>query len=74
MMFKRIAFLLVCLAFFGCGDDDAPTNGRLVNFNALWETIDREYSYFEQKGVDWDAVRAEFEPQVFVGSPVEPEV
>ena len=63
-MFKRIAFLLVCLAFLGCGDDDAPANGRLDNFNAFWETIDREYSYFEQKGVDWDAVRAEFEPQV----------
>ena len=32
-------------------------------FNQLWSTFDRIYSYFDYKRIDWNALKAEFEPQ-----------
>lgn len=33
-------------------------------FDQVWTFADREYSFFEYKGIDWDAVREEYEPQI----------
>lgn len=33
-------------------------------FDQVWTFADEEYSFFEFKGVDWDAVRQEFSPQI----------
>jgi hypothetical protein len=35
-----------------------------TNFEHLWETADEKYSFFEYKGIDWDAVYNEYRPQI----------
>ena len=65
MKLKNSFFLAVFALLFhlSCGGDDTPSNTRAANFEFFWNTIDREYSYFELKGLDWDAIRSEYEPQ-----------
>ena len=69
MKLKNSIFCLCLLAccFLNCGGDDSPSTDRAVNFEFFWNTIDREYSYFQHKGIDWDAVRDEFEPRINEG-------
>lgn len=45
------------------GIDEYADNPR-GNFEQLWKILDEHYCFFEQKGVDWDAVYAEYAPQV----------
>ncbi|MFN8666916.1 MAG: S41 family peptidase [Gemmatimonadaceae bacterium] len=53
------------LALAACGDDtSAPTNESFgTSFDRMWNTADREYSYFDYKGIDWGAVRAQYRPR-----------
>jgi len=57
------------IAAAGCGSHsqpNAPTVGAndfRGQFNELWSTFDRIYPYFIHKGIDWNAVKAEFEPR-----------
>lgn len=44
------------------------TQLRQQIFTEVWTTIDENYLYPDFGGVDWDAVRAEFEPRVAQGS------
>jgi len=37
---------------------------HLENFDILWEAIDRNYSFFEHKGIDWQKVKAHYRPKV----------
>jgi C-terminal processing protease CtpA/Prc len=37
---------------------------RTEAFERLWTLMDRHYSFFDHKGVDWDAVYARYRPQV----------
>ncbi len=39
---------------------NTPTNC----FNLMWKTVDENYSYFDYKGVDWNAVRERYAPKV----------
>lgn len=32
----------------------------LANFDSLWQTVDEHYAFFEQRGVDWNALRARY--------------
>ena len=41
----------------------APTDVA-AQFEQLWATFDRNYSYFEYKRIDWNALKAEFAPRV----------
>lgn len=34
------------------------------DFEALWTAVDEHYCFFEEKGVDWDAVHAAYAPKV----------
>ena len=50
-----------------CGSNDSPTGPSTVppadfaaQFDSLWSTFDREYSYFEHKGIDWNALRTTY--------------
>lgn len=56
-----------CLALVvaACGDDtSAPTTEPFAtSFDRMWNTVDREYSYFEYKGIDWGSVRSEYRPR-----------
>lgn len=44
-------------------DGDATYNPK-ENFEYLWKQVDEKYSYFELKGIDWDEIYTEYEPQV----------
>ncbi|MEV5961886.1 S41 family peptidase [Kribbella sp. NPDC051952] len=38
--------------------------GPLATFDQFWTTFDENYPFFAAKGIDWDAVRAKYRPQV----------
>jgi hypothetical protein len=64
----RIALLCFCgLTIGACGSGHSPTGPTpssdfASQFDALWSTFDREYSYFEHKRIDWNAMRAAYRP------------
>jgi carboxyl-terminal processing protease len=41
----------------------APTDVA-AQFEEMWTTFDRNYSYFDHKRIDWNALKAEFAPRV----------
>jgi carboxyl-terminal processing protease len=40
-----------------------PTGNRGANFERLWRAMDYAYPYFEEKGIDWHALRDRYYPQ-----------
>lgn len=57
-----VAFLLTsCEEVFIPGD---PTNDPITNFDILWHELDRKYSFFELKKIDWDSVYNVYRPMV----------
>jgi hypothetical protein len=59
--------LLLVSLLVGCQDlflPDEPGDGPVSTFEFVWEEMDRHYSFFELKGVDWDAIYEEFRPWV----------
>lgn len=46
-------------AFLG---PDEGSRDPLANFDYLWEEVDKKYSYFELKKVDWNKVRDTYRP------------
>lgn len=61
--------LLLCLLFVGrgltsCLDDDSleQENSLLGNFEAVWQTMNERYCFFEEKGIDWDRVHEAYYP------------
>ncbi len=42
-------------------DDSTP----LQNFDSLWQTMHEHYAFFHQRGIDWDAMRQRYRPQIF---------
>ena len=58
---------LSVLASSTCGSKSptapsAPSSDLAAQFDSLWSTFDREYSYFVHKGIDWNALRATYRP------------
>ncbi len=44
---------------FSCEDlflEEEPGNSPISNFEIFWNDLDRYYSFFELKGIDWDSV------------------
>lgn len=58
---------LGCGLAAGCGSKSptapTPTADFSSQFDSLWSTFDREYSYFEHKRIDWNAMRAAYRPR-----------
>ena len=72
-----VAFLLFGATFLaatgltGCRDAILPgetEDGPVQNFEFLWREVDRHYSLFGVKGVDWDSIHGEFRPLVDSGT------
>lgn len=65
---KRITVLLALMAsLLGCEKlawPEEASNTPQGNFDALWETLDRKYAYFDLKGLDWDSVYHAFAPRI----------
>ncbi len=41
-----------------------PANDPVTNFEALWREIDRGYSFFEYKKINWDSIYNVYRPRV----------
>lgn len=48
------------------GPDKATTN-PYANFDYLWDEVDKKYSYFALKSVDWNAIRTHYRSQLYEG-------
>ena len=62
------AFAVTCGA---CGGGPAApsVNADFASqFDSLWNTFDREYSYFDYKRIDWDALKTTYRPRAIAAS------
>lgn len=67
-IFKILPFLFFIAASFpACHPIEEYDNNAEGNFEALWSILDRHYCFFEEKGVDWDAVYASYRPKIKKG-------
>jgi hypothetical protein len=65
--------LALAAATASCGGSSptqpsTPSADFASQFDSLWTTFDREYSYFEHKHIDWNALRTEFRPQALAAA------
>jgi hypothetical protein len=71
MTSRRLLLALLWLSTLpcaGCGSNSPtapspPASGFEAQFDALWSTFDREYSYFVHKQIDWNALRSMYRPR-----------
>ena len=56
--------MIAALALGGCHDVAEYADNPRGNFEALWTIIDEHYCFFEEKGVDWDAVYSSYAPRI----------
>lgn len=61
MKIKHIVLLLFLPVTFlwSCASDNAVTeynNDPITNLESLWSILDKQYCYFDEKGIDWDGV------------------
>lgn len=66
-MKKILLLLTVFSALIGlgsCHDVEKWDNDIEGNFDALWTILDEHYCFFEEKGLDWDSVYAEYRAQI----------
>ncbi len=55
-----VPILTSCIQDWAINYDNTPQG----NFDLLWKTVDQNYCFFEEKGIDWNAVKKEYESLV----------
>ena len=55
---------LFAISGFSCRDESVFMNDVQGNFDALWTILDERYCFFELKDVDWNEVKARYQPQL----------
>ena len=67
-MKKLIYILFVLTTLSSCEkvffDDELSTSDPYVQFDYLWEQVDRRYSFFDVKDIDWDAEYTKYRAQI----------
>ena len=68
-----VLLVLSALTWSACGSNSPtapspPSSDLAAQFDALWSTFDREYSYFVHKRIDWNALRSEYRPAAIAAS------
>ncbi len=58
ILFLTVFLLASCERLFF--EPDKATTNALENFEYLWNEIDKKYSYFDLKKIDWDEVRTRY--------------
>ena len=53
--------LLVIQSFFSCTQPNLESNTQAETFNEFWTWVDQNYIYFDDKEVDWQAVKNQYE-------------
>jgi len=65
---KKYIILLMLPLFAACQsvilDEDLESTNAKTNFDYLWKQCDEKYSYFDVKGIDWDAVKAKYSSKI----------
>ncbi|MDO1449491.1 S41 family peptidase [Rhodocytophaga aerolata] len=64
---KKILVVLLLFVFTACEDvfiEKDPPSGNVTNFDLLWKELDRKYSFFEYKRINWDSVYTVYRPQI----------
>lgn len=65
---KRITlYFTVFVLFTSCEKalmEKEPTDDPVNNFESLWQTVDEKYSFFEYKGIDWNATYTEYSQRI----------
>ena len=65
---KAISFLLtilpVCLLNVSCIDEDEYADNPKGNLDALWHIMDEHYCFFNEKGIDWNAIYNKYKVRV----------
>ncbi len=64
---KKIILLFSCCWCLSCEKafiEPDPANNPVNNFELLWETVDRKYSFFTYKQIDWREAYNRYRPQV----------
>lgn len=62
-MRKLIVILIIVITSFSCERafiEVKPDPSNVEVFDQLWETIDKKYSFFLDKNIDWEAVRTQY--------------
>ena len=66
--FSLLIVIFLMVSFLSCekiivrkNEKNSPVN----NFNQLWNTLDQGYVYFDYKNVNWDSVKAVYEPMIY---------
>ena len=63
-------FLILSTGIFSCErifTSDDPANTPANNFEMLWQNLDRKYSLFSTKGIDWDSIYQLYRPEIHEG-------
>jgi len=60
LIFTGLLFLSSCIQEYVVNSDDNASE----NFELLWKTVDENYCFFEEKGIDWNAIKKEYESLV----------
>lgn len=61
---KKIFILLWVVVMSSCHEVEEWNNDPKGNFDALWTILDEHYCFFEEKGVDWDAMYEKYSSKV----------
>ena len=65
---RSAALALTVVALGSCGGSSSPSGPSppsadfAAQFDSLWNTFDQQYSYFDYKHIDWNALRDRFRP------------
>lgn len=66
-MNKHLILVLLAVLSWSCEEillEATPENRPQQNFDLLWQSFDRHYSFFELKNIDWDSTYAVYRPLV----------
>ena len=67
-MKNTFLLLTLILLFSSCErvlfEPNVGSRDPLANFDYLWNEVDKKYSYFELKNIDWDAVKQKYRSQL----------
>lgn len=58
------SLLLLLIMLSSCVDNDTYEDNPQGNLEALWKIMDEHYCFFEEKGVDWNAVHDKYAVQM----------
>ena len=65
---KKIILLSIILLLSSCEKmlfkKDLGSTDALDNFDYLWNEVDKKYSYFELKNIDWNQIRKTYRPML----------